>query len=567
MKFIEFHSDQCDECFKCLRNCPTKAIAFVGEKRRILEDQCIKCGLCLTECTHGALEAHQDLLKVKNMLRSDVEVVASLAPSFAGLFQMHAPGQMVTALKAIGFSYVEETARGAELVSRHYEAYLHGATTDNIITSCCPSTTYFLEKKFNNALEMMIPIVSPMVAHGHDIKERYGPVKAVFIGPCVAKMAEADQFQGAIDGAITFKELEAWFESEGIDLKALEPSNFNTPSTPRSKAYPIGGSLWGDDLRHPDNMGYEFIHVDGAEDCQVFLKAVDKKLVKGYCAEINVCKGGCINGPEIPNQAPSYYERVSRLKAYVKDKNLQNEMVDFSDDLDLSRNFNKEGHKALEVEEGEVFSVMMAMEKYTEKDQINCGACGYSTCYDKAVAVVQGHSDINHCLDRLKHKVESLQNVIFENSPNAICILNENQQIQDINPAFRKIFNQHYTKLDGWPIGAIIGSDVFDKLSFPEVSQVSEKLYIEAIDRTFFMNLLTMDKGEVSVGIFTDITLAEQSRSEMKKVKAQTINTCQNVIDKQMRVAQEIASLLGETTAETKVNLNRLKQIVMCEEG
>lgn len=567
MKFIEFHSDKCDECFKCLRNCPTKAIAFVGEKRRIIDDLCIKCGLCLTECTHGALETHQDLIRVKNMLRRSTHVVASLAPSFAGLFNMKETGQMVTALKKLGFSFVEETARGAELVSKHYEKHLDGAISENIITSCCPSSTYFLEKKYPNALECMIPIVSPMVAHGKDIKERYVNAKVVFIGPCVAKKAEAEKFRDSIDGAITFKELESWLINENIELNELESTEFDTPSSKRSKAYPIGGSLWGDDLNHPKEKKYEFIHVDGAEDCGVFLKAVNKNLVKGYCAEINICKGGCINGPEIPLQAPSYYERISRLKSYVHKKGQSNEMIPFNKNLELFREFDKDAFKAIDVDEGQVFSVMMTMDKYTEKDQIDCGACGYLTCYDKAVAVVQGHSDIDHCLDRLKHKVESLQNIIFENSPNAICILNENQQIQDVNPAFRKIFNQNYTKLDGWPIGAIIGSDIFDKLNVPEISQVSEKLYIESIDKTFFINLLRIDNGDVSVGIFTDITLSEQSKIEMNKMKAQTLNTCQNVINKQMRVAQEIASLLGETTAETKVNLNRLKQIVMSEEG
>jgi iron only hydrogenase large subunit-like protein/uncharacterized Fe-S cluster-containing protein len=566
MKFIEFHSEKCDECFKCLRFCPTKAIAFVGQKRRIIDDLCIKCGICLTHCSHGALKTHQDIIKVKNMLRQSSQVVVSLAPSFAGLFQMKNPRQMATALKQLGFYKVEETARGAELVSRHYETYLKQSRESNILTSCCPSTTYFLEKHYGGALETMIPIVSPMVAHGRDIKSRYGDVKTVFIGPCVAKKAEAEAFEGAIDATITFKELEEWLSAEKIEIDQLDESNFDTPVTGRGKAYPIGGSLWEKDMKHPEQSPYTFIHLDGAEDSEIFLKALVNGEVKGYCAEINVCKGGCINGPEIPKQAPNLYERIAKLKAYAKEK-AEGPVVEFSPDLQVKRTFSEQSRHQKPIDEGQVFSVMMEMEKYTEEDQINCGACGYSTCYEKAVAVVQGHSDINHCLDRLKHKVESLQNTIFENSPNAICILNEHQQIQDINPSFRRIFNQHYTKLSGWPIGAIIGSDVFDKLNFPEVTSVSEKIYIESIDRTFFMNLLTIEGGQVSVGIFTDITLAELNRQEMQKVKEQTLDTCQKVIDKQMRVAQEIASLLGETTAETKVGLNQLKRIVMSEKG
>jgi len=564
MKFIEFHSDKCDECFKCLRNCPTKAIAFVGENRKIIDELCIKCGLCLVECTHGALETHQELGQVIKMLSSSAKVVASVAPSYAGVFNMNDPGQMVTALKQLGFNYVEETARGADLVSKHYGLHIDEASTKNIITTCCPSSTYLLEKVYHKSLGDMIPIVSPMVAHGMDIKRRHYGSKVVFIGPCVAKKAEADRYKDAVDAVITFKELEALMEERSIELENLEVGIFDTPSSKRGKAYPIGGSLLDDDLSK--RSAYEFIHVDGTEGCKDFLEGIHDHGVEGYCAEINTCQGGCLNGPEIPKQAPSYYERLSRLKKHISRVEEAKDFADFDPCIDLSRKFRQEVIDT-SVDEGEVFSVMMAMEKYTDKDQINCGACGYATCYDKAVAVVQGYSDVEHCLERLKHKVESLQNIIFENSPNAICILDDNLQIQDINPAFRRTFNQNYTKLAGWPIGAIIGSDVFEKLDYPEVAQVSEKLHIDALDKTFFINLLTIEGGQITVGIFTDITRSEQSKQEMHQMKLQTLDTCQSVIEKQMRVAQEIASLLGETTAETKVNLNRLKQIVMSDEG
>jgi len=558
MKFIEFHSEKCDECFKCLRFCPTKAIAFTHEKRHIIDDLCIKCGQCLVHCKQEALMIHKDEHRVKTLLASKHKVAVSLAPSFAGLFKMGDQRQMVTALRLIGFDYIEETARGAEIISYEYDDVIKAHGTKNIITSCCPSGMYLLQHNFGKATDQAIRVVSPMIAHGRDIKQRFGDVYTVFIGPCIAKKAEASEFEDAIDAVITFKELEEWFAEDGIELDSLEVGIFDTPTTRRGRAFPIGGSL-----KH-QNSSYQLLHLEGIEACNSFLEAVETDVVHNFCAELNICSGGCLNGPEIPEQAPNQYARMEKLLDYVKSPVVEG----FTEigPIDISRNFIDMTYVNQTIDEARVFNVLLDMGKYSEKDQINCGACGYSTCYDKAVAVVKGYSDIELCMERLKHKVESLQSIIFDNSPNAICILDNEQRIQEINPSFNKIFNEDKTKLDGWPIHAVIGSEIFEQLRLPDEDHISQKEYFESVDKTFFMNLIKLHDGKTFVGIFTDITYEEQNKEDMLLMKSQTLDTVQEVINKQMRVAQEIASLLGETTAETKIGLNKLRDIVLGEE-
>jgi iron only hydrogenase large subunit-like protein/uncharacterized Fe-S cluster-containing protein len=569
MKFIEFDVAKCDECFKCLRVCPTKAIAFTKNRRHIIDDLCIKCGLCQLQCPHGALTIKLDLQYVKNAILAGKRVVASIAPSFAGAFSMRETGQMAGALRTLGFFKVEETARGAEIISELYEARISESKLDNIITSCCPSSNDLIQRYYPEILPYVIPVVSPMLAHGYDLKTRYGDdVVVVFIGPCLAKKAEAVEIDDSIDAVITFKELENWLSETHVMLDACEPMPFDTPTTRRGKAYPLGGSLWKKDLKTRINPQYQYIHVDGIENCRSFLDSLSKGDLKGYCAELNICTNSCINGPDMPTESGNVYKRRDRLENYVIQSPESGVYLPVTTEITrFSRDFKAKDIPNLAVNEHQIAEVLIEMGKYTEKDQLNCGACGYASCYEKAVAIVKGHSSIDMCLDRLRHKAESLQAIIFDNSPNAICILDSERRIQEVNPAFNEIFNASKIKLTYWPIAAFIDDPIFNEISENQHYRMSKKIYVPEVERTFFSNVVSIQGGNILVGIFTDITDAEHSKEELERVKRETMITCQAVIEKQMRVAQEIASLLGETTAETKVGLNKLKQLVLINGG
>ncbi|GAU77290.1 periplasmic Fe-hydrogenase [Fusibacter sp. 3D3] len=523
-------------------------------------------------CSQGALTIQLDLEKVQNAIKAQKKVLVSLAPSFAGVFKMKTPGQMATALKQLGFEIVEETARGAEIISLEYEKNIGHGGTDNIITSCCPSSNYLIEHYYEKATQSVIPVVSPMTAHGLDMKSRYGhDHMIVFIGPCLAKKAEAVDHPESIDAVITFKELDRWFSEENIILSELETMSFDTPVSRRGRAYPLGGSLWKRDLKTRINPAYKYIHVDGIEACKSFLNSVENGEIKGYCAELNICSGSCINGPDVPSDAPSLYKRMNLLTEYVEKTPLLPTDKPYVDDrltsAELHNEFIPKLVNAIAINDHQVSEILVKMGKYTMKDQLNCGACGYSSCYEKAVAITKGYSDIDMCLDTLRKKAESLQAIIFDNSPNAICILDSERRIQEVNPSFNQLFNATKIKLTYWPIAALIDDTLFEEIAASNHHHMSKKIYLSSVDRTFYSNVVKIQNGKIYVGIFTDITEAESNRAELEKVKEETLVTCQQVIEKQMRVAQEIASLLGETTAETKIGLNKLKKLVLTEGG
>lgn len=573
MTFIEFDIDKCEECYKCLRVCPTKSISFNSHKRYIIEESCIKCGLCQMECSSGALSIHLDIDIVRSLVKNGNTAVVSLAPSFAGSFMMNHPNQMATALKELGFERIEETARGAEIVSLEYERIISAGNAPNLITSCCPSSNTLIEHYYPDAINQVIPVVSPMIAHGYDMKRRYSnDVKVVFIGPCLAKKAEAMDYENSIDYVITFRELEKWLEEENIDLKNLPKSAFDTPSTQRGKAYPLGGSLWRKDLKTRINPKYKYIHVDGIDACKDFLNSVESKEINGFCAELNICAGSCMNGPDMPDTSPGFYKRVSNLNNYIQ-RTRETQKQEFFDvpimvdTKDLLHTFTAKPTREKPVTQEQIDKVLHDMGKLTERDRLDCGACGYPTCYEKAVAVSRGYSHIHMCMDYLRKKAEGLQSIIFETSPNGICILDSDYFFLEINPSFNRLFNKDFIDVEHLPITALVSHPLIDNAIRTGQDLKSRKLELEGSKQTFIVNLVRILEGRNHIAIFTDITEAEKTREEMERMKAETLHTCQEVIENQMRVAQEIASLLGETTADTKVGLNKLKKLVLSESG
>ncbi len=571
MKFIEFDKNKCDECYKCLRTCPTKAISFSDNKREIIDDLCIKCGLCQASCPQGALTIQNDIYKIKQAIKDNKYVVVSLAPSFISTFEFKDPRQMVTGLKLLGFKWIEETAVGAEVVSNHYEHIIEDGTKTNIITSSCPSANYLIEQYYPGQVDSIIPVVSPMIAHGKMIKKKFGEeCYVVFIGPCLAKKAEAEEISDAIDAVLTFDELSEWFEEMNISLSTLEPSCFGDESTKRGCAYPIGSSLWKNDLKTRVNNSYKYIRVDGIDRCKDILESLKRGSLENYCIEMNICRGSCINGPGMIKNKLTYYERENKIHRYVdsKDKCVDNKdkKIDNSN-IEVKRTFKSKQLKLKKPTHYEIKEILASMGRYSVHDELNCGACGYSTCIEKAEAVYNGLSDRRMCLPYLRAKAENLQSAIIEHTPNLICILDEKLRIRELNPAFNRVFNEDSLDLKNLPICTLMEDKLFEKVLLQKQNIIGYKKNFKDLNKVFYISIIYLDYEKVVVAIFTDVTLEERNRQELLRVKEQTITSCQEVIERQMCVAQEIASLLGETTAETKVNLNRLKDIVLNDDG
>lgn len=569
MNLINFSKANCRNCYKCLRTCPVKAIQFKNEQAGIIEDRCIACGQCLISCPQNARYIRSDIDITKSAIRGGRRVCASIAPSFAGAFDMKDALQMPSALYKLGFDIVEETAVGAEKVTGAYNEYISRKNPENIITTCCPSANYLIEKYYPSLIKYMLPFVSPMIAHGKLMKSIYGMDSfVVFIGPCTAKKNEAAEFEheGTIDAVLTFEELKEWLDEEKIDLKRLQPSNFGTLSTAAGRIYPVrGGVLKG--IAGNTDMVYEKISADGIENCMEIFDEIQSGKLRGVCIEANACAGGCLRGPGMPRDSKSFYMQSVKVRKYTSESKrtaIETDGGAYSS-MNLSKLFTDKSVQRRKAGSEEISRILMNMGKFEPEDELNCGVCGYNTCREKAEAIYEGMAEVTMCLHYMRTRAESLTNTIFWNSPNIIIILDTDMTVKEFNPAAETTFGITAKEINGKPISIIMNERDFLSVRETGKEMVNQKVSLDS-GKMFLQNILYLKKQNAVLVIMNDITLDEKHKQELRRVKENTLNSAQEVIDKQMRVAQEIASLLGETTAETKVILTKLKNIA-AEEG
>lgn len=571
MNFLNFSKANCKNCYKCLRYCPVKAIQIKDEQATIIEERCIGCGQCMRICPQDARKVKSDLKLVKRALYSNKKIVVSIAPSFSAAFRVDDPLKVIKGLNILGFNNIEETAIGADIVTELYKEYMEEKQLKNLITTSCPSSCYLIEKYFPSLIDYMIPVVSPMLAHGKMIKKHYGmDTFVVFIGPCSAKKIEADNFQhkGVIDAVLNFEEITEWFKTEKINLNNLEPKSLDNFSLNNGLKYALKGGVIKNLLEGELKDKYDLVTVDGIEECIEVYESLENGTLENVVIEAHVCKGSCIGGAAMPRELNDFYEKKSRVVKYVSSKELSNSIIksplkknEFSKKM-FDKSINKEN-----ISEEKILKTLNDMGKFKKDDELNCGACGYDSCRKKAVAIIEGMAEKNMCLPYMRSKAESLKNIIFENSPNGIIVMDENLNIREFNPSAEKFFNIKNSDIKDNPISNILDDEVFYNVKINKQNIYKQRIYYEKYNLVVLQNILYLKKQNVILAIMVDATIEESNKKELNRVKEKTIDAAQSVIEKQMRVAQEIASLLGETTAETKMILTKLKNISNGEMG
>lgn len=565
MKIINLSEGNCRSCYKCLNSCGVKAIKMVNEQAEIVDERCIACGHCVVVCPQGARKFVNDVEQIKTAIKKGKTVIASVAPSFPGAFNLKCSGQIVKALKMLGFSIVEETSIGAEVVTTVYKDYLQSGKYDNFITTSCPSVNYLIEKYYPDLIKYMAPAVSPMIAHGKILKKKYGEESyVVFIGPCVSKKAESKEkkYDNIINAVITFNELSEWFTEENIAIGNLESQEFDRVSGEVSSEFPLLGGIIKNISNNCD-LKLDAVNVDGIEECKEIFKSISDGKLTNVLVEANVCKGGCIGGPSMVKSKSGYYERQKKVREYVRSK----KKIIHDESLTLNKKdyytvFENRQVVRKTANEEEIKKILESVGKYSKDDELNCGGCGYNTCRDKAQAVYEGMSEAYICLPYLRSKAESMKNVIFENSPNLIAVVDENLNMLEINPKAEQTFKISSAQSKGQPVSNFVDESYFATVKENEKGDtMSFKIAANSNDIILLSSIKYLPKEKVFIAIMTDVTLEEKNRQKLDFVKEQTFDAAEEVIKKQMRVAQEIAGLLGETTGETKVILTKLKNL------
>lgn len=540
-----------------------KAIQISDGQAQIVKERCINDGNCISICPQGAKQVRRtDLESVRHWLAKGEKMAVSLAPSYPAGLNPQIACEIIPILRRLGFSFIQETAWAAEHVSAYYRQLLKSDCPLPQIASCCPVVIGLIEKHYSSLLPHLAPILSPMAFHGKVLKKDFS--KVVFIGPCIAKKEEMDDLEGYIDAVLTFQELEELIIERGLSLdqvlKENVPIYFDGEKPDQARLFPLGGGLLRTAGFSTDLLAKEYLTIEGLEEAIEFLENFPKN--QGLrLVEILACSSGCMGGVGRASKEPVINARQKILQLQEQSK-VSSEPLTVTPlpEVSAGRKFGFRGGEYLLPEEEEIKKILLQVGKSSSEDELNCGSCGYNSCREKAIAVFNGLAEVEMCLPHMRSRAESFSNLILNSTPNGVIVTDSQLKIVEINPAAEKMFKVTNEEVRGKKISLIMDGTSFaevlqTKKLLTDLVQFSPELYIRR-------SLCFVEKHELLIGIFADVTREEQQKSELTEMRTETFKKAQEVIDKQMRVAQEIAGLLGETTAETKVTLTRLMNLL-----
>ncbi len=553
---------RCRDCYRCVRVCPVKAISMHKGQAMVEPERCLACGTCIRECPQGAKQFRNDIECAVRLLGSGRPVAVSLAPSFAAAYSDWERKRLPSALRKLGFSHIAETAIGAyQVAALTAELVRHQPDRAHVCTAC-PAVVSYVEKYDPELVPSLTPIVSPLMAHARHIREKLGPgAGVVFIGPCVAKKAEADrpEFAGLVDCVLTFRELAEWMEREGISLAACEESDFDDEPEGEARFFPVtGGSIRTSHL-NTDLLAADVVPVTGIDEIRAALDSL-KERPRPVIIEPLFCAQGCINGPAITCDA-NVYDRRQDLMGYAHEHQGRTPEGEAPARPALRTEFTPAGLDADQpIREEEIKRILALTGKVAPEDELNCGACGYNSCRDKAIAVLRGMAEPEMCIPYMRRLAEQRTDRIIETSPNGIVILDERLTIIAMNPAFRRFFMCSEACL-GKPISYLMDPDPFERLASGAEEIVEMTARHDRYKLVTHQIMYALREERQYAGIFVNITSTHDSQKKLTELRAQTLTQARELLEHQLSMAQKMAQFLGESTARGEQLVEHLMEL------
>ncbi len=571
VKMFDFMSDNCKNCYKCIRYCPVKAIRFESGKAEIDSDKCIACGQCFVICPKHVRNVDNDYSKVFDKIKSGEEVSALVDSSYLAMFDE--PERFVAGLKKLGFTSVMEIASSTAVVTEEQMEYMEDHRfLKYMITASCPSVYLYVCKYYPELVKYLIPVVSPVVALAKYVRKRRPNSFNVYVGPCLSRRYESQHSEKTgLDASISFSEAVRMMKVSFIDYNEIEPLLPDIVSGSERKNYAMPGKTCDRLVVKANSLNYSMVSIEGADQVTEFLDAIKDGILDRTVADLAMCAGSCLDGPFMHGSNTNMFLALQKLRKHV-DYRKKTMGGDDSDEamnwsgVSFKNNFSPKGIEKPVYSEKEIKNVLVAMGKNSRADELDCGACGYNSCRDKAVAVLSGMAQVDMCMPFMKRKAETMTSAIFIAARNFIMMADLDYKVVRINPAASRVTGISMDDATGMSVEEFIPREYFEKVFSTKTDIVGEKINIPKFnDYTGLMNIMYMPDDQKFMVTMQNITEEEKRRVELEKLKLNTVEVAQKVIDKQMMVAQEIASLLGETTAETKVALNKLKKVVIKE--
>ncbi len=542
---------RCRDCYRCLRACPVKAIRMHKGQAFVVWERCISCGTCIRECPQHAKTFRRDVERAARLIASGAKTAASIAPSFAAAFSEWEQKRLPAALRRLGFRHVAETSIGAFAVAQETANVVNAHDGRPHVCTACPAVVSYVERYHPDLVSSLVPVVSPMTAHGRHIKHMLGPdTKVVFIGPCVAKKEELarEEAAGAVECVLTFAELRDWLEEQQIDLSQCEESDFDEKPAGDARYFPLPGGLARTAALHTDYLDLDCIPVSGVEDLRQALDSV-RRTRRGVLVEPLFCAQGCVNGPGIGADS-NVFDRRGEVIEYAEAN--PGVCTNARPPADLRACFSALPIEPLQpFSEEDIASVLRRTGKANPDDQLNCGACGYSSCREKAIAVLQGMAEPEMCIPYMRRLAEQRTDRIIETSPNGIVLLDERLNLLGMNPAFKNFFMCSDAVL-GKPISYLMDPALFEQLLHGEKELIETTVRHEKYNLICHQLLYALREERQFVGIFVNITRSQASEKQLERLRSDTVRQAKDLMEHQVLVAQQMAQFLGESTARSE---------------
>ena len=571
--FLRFKKVHCKNCYKCVRNCPVKAIRVINHQAQILEDQCILCEKCTLVCPQNAKEELNMIPKIHDFIRGGGQVIASLHPAYVAEFGTDSLPALTEALKKLGLSDAFDAAAGAYLVKTAYENLVEERAQDTpTISSNCPVIVQLIQKRYPDLVPYLAPVLSVMQAHARYLKIRYPDARILSVSPCISGLAQMREADNYVDYVITFSELQEWLAA--VQVRVAAPSNASPDAERDIRLSRIMAMSGGFTMAMHPSVHQRYLPACGIDSCKQILNEfmTDPKSYSNCFLELNACPNGCIGGPSFRRTKTGLLHGLIRLQNASLYKGISNyKRDDFSAQslTDISRHYDTFilRQQETEVSEEDIKKVLAQMGKFAPEDELNCGACGYNTCREKAKAVLAGKAEISMCVPFMRERQESYSNKIINVMPGILVTVDYQLKVIHMNQAAKDLFDPLHKR-------ALIGETVSDLMDdYTMVNMISfdknmshDQIYLEDRDLYLERTLANDRKNQLILCVMKDITKEIEEKQRIRKAQHNAAAMADKLASEQLKLVHQIASLLGETAADTKVAVEQLKRTILRED-